>query len=176
MLRVARQTDSLALHADAENHRTDIYTAVGVLVGLLLVRITGRSLFDPILAIGVSLMIVRAAWTLVRGALAPLMDTRLPREDVDLVRRVLDSEPGVLGYHRLRTRKSGSVRHVDAHVQMDDDLTLREAHDLTEMVEDRIRNSLPNTEVTLHTEPYRAEQQHQHEDHGGPPPEAGPPD
>ena len=173
MFRVARQTDSLALHADAENHRADIYTAAGVLAGLVLVRITRRSLFDPILAIGVSMLIVRAAWRLIWGALGPLMDTKLPRSDVDRVRKVLDSEPGVLGYHRLRTRKSGSVRHVDAHVQMDDDMTLREAHDLTERVEDRIRQELPNTEVTLHTEPYRAELRHQHENHGGPPPGNG---
>ncbi|MBV9471265.1 MAG: cation transporter [Abitibacteriaceae bacterium] len=165
MLRVAGQTQSQALAADAENHRVDIYTAAGVLLGLLLVRLTGYSFFDPLLAIAVALLIMNTTWRLMHEALATLMDTHLPAEDVEMVRQVLHDDPSVLGYHKLRTRIAGSVRHVDAHVLMDDELSLAQAHDLTEQVEDRIREALPNTEVTLHTEPYHAEQRHQSEDH-----------
>jgi cation diffusion facilitator family transporter len=171
LLRVARRTDSLALQADAENHRADITTSLGVLVGLALVRITGRGFFDPALAIVVSLMILRTAWRLTWGALPPLMDTQLSPEDVNVVRHVLEAEPGVRGYHKLRTRQSGAVRHVDAHVLLEDDLPLREAHELTEKVEDRIREELPNAEVILHIEPYHAEQQHQAQEHGTSDPE-----
>ncbi len=166
MFRVARQTGSQALHADAENHRADIYAASGVFVGLLLVRLTGLGIFDPILAIFVSFLILRTAWILAREALAPLMDSQLSPEDVDIVRHALDSDSSVLGYHKLRTRQSGSARFVDAHVLMDDDLTLWEAHELTEGVEERVRALLPNTEVTFHTEPFHAEQRHQQEEHG----------
>jgi cation diffusion facilitator family transporter len=166
LLRVARRTDSLALQADAENHRADITTSLGVLLGLGLVRLTGRGFFDPALAIAVSLMILRTAWRLTWGALPPLMDTQLSPEDVNVVRQVLEAEPGVRGYHKLRTRKSGAVRHVDAHVMLEDDLPLLEAHELTEKVEDRIREELPNAEVILHIEPYHAERQHQAEEHG----------
>lgn len=162
---VAEATQSQALTADAENHRVDIYTAVGVLTGLLLVRITGRGFFDPLLAIAVAFLIIGATWRLMREAIFTLMDTHLPEADVETVRQVLQNEPSVLGYHKLRTRIAGAIRHVDAHVLMDDELTLVQAHDLTEQVEDHIRAALPNTVVTLHTEPYHAEQRHQTEDH-----------
>lgn len=169
MLAVARRSGSQALRADAENHRADIYAASGVFLGLVLVRLTGRGFFDPLLAILVALLIFRAAWSLADGALAPLMDSQLPAVDVEKVRRVLEEDPSVLAYHKLRTRQSGAERFVDAHILMDDDLTLAEAHELTEDVEEKVRAALPNTEVTLHTEPYRAERQHQHEHHDGPP-------
>ena len=87
-----------------------------------------------------------------------------------MVRNVLEREPGVLSYHKLRTRKSGSERHIDAHIQLEDEISLLEAHDLTERLEDAIRAELPNAEITLHTEPYRAEQRHQFEEQGGPAP------
>ena len=125
--------------------------------------------FDPLMAILVSLFILRTAWHLVRGALSPLMDGQLPGEEVDRVRRVLEDDGHILAYHKLRTRQAGAARFVDAHILMDDDMTLAEAHHLTEEVERKVREALPNTEVTLHTEPYRAERQHQHEQHEGPP-------
>lgn len=169
MLTVARRTGSPALRADAENHRTDIYAALGVLGGLVLVHVTGLGVFDPALAILVALLILRAAWSLAASSLAPLMDSQLPAADIELVRRVLEEDPSVLAYHKLRSRHSGKERFVDAHVLMDDDLTLAEAHSLTEDVEEKVRAALPNTEVTLHTEPYHAEREHQHERHAGPP-------
>lgn len=171
LFRVARETDSLALEADAEHLRTDVYTSVGVVAGLAAVRITGLSILDPIVAIGVALLILHAAWRLTRAAFGGLVDVILPEDEVAAVREVLDDEPAVLGYHKLRTRKSGSARHVDLHVQMCDHLTLVAAHDLTERIEDRIRERLPNAVVTIHTEPFHAELVHQYEDHGGPPPD-----
>jgi cation diffusion facilitator family transporter len=171
LFRVARQTESPALKADAEHFRTNLYQSLGVLLGLVMVRWTGIRLIDPITALVVAALVIRAAWQLFYDSLALLMDTRLPEHELQVVRRVLESEPEVLGYHKLRSRKSGSSRHIDAHVQMDDTLSLLHAHELTERLEDRIRAELPNVEVTLHTEPYHAEQHHQFEYHGGPQPE-----
>jgi cation diffusion facilitator family transporter len=171
LFRVASKTDSHALAADAEHLRADVVTSAGVLVGLVLVRITGIAWLDPAVAIAVAALILYASWRLTRAALNPLMDTRLPEEDVGAIRSILVEEPRVLGFHKLRTRKSGSARYVDAHVMLDDDLSLVDAHDLTEELEDRMRDRLPNSEITLHMEPYRREQQHQFERHGGPPPE-----
>jgi cation diffusion facilitator family transporter len=107
---------AFALAADTANHRIDVYTAVGVLTGLLLVRLTGHTFFDPLLAILVALLIVSSTWRLINSALATLMDTHLPAADIATVRDVLHNDPSVLGYHKLRTRIAGSVRHVDAHV------------------------------------------------------------
>jgi cation diffusion facilitator family transporter len=170
LFNVARKTDSLALSSDAEHLRADVFTSAGVIIGLVLVRFTGLWWIDPAVALAVALMILHASWRLTRGALNPLLDTQLPPDELETVRAVLEADPAVLAYHKLRARKSGSFRLVDAHVLMDDNLTLLQAHDLTEALEDRIREKLPNTEVTLHTEPYHAESHHQYEHHGGPPP------
>jgi cation diffusion facilitator family transporter len=169
--RTAERTESPSLHAAAQDHRADIYTAIGVLIGLVLVHLTGNSLFDPILALGVALVIFRGAWHVVRDAMRNLVDRRLPEEDVQTVHRVFDSDPNVLGYHKVRTRMAGSTRHVDAHVMMDDDLTLLRSHQLTEALEMRVREALPHSVVTLHTEPFHAECEHQQAEHGGPPPD-----
>jgi cation diffusion facilitator family transporter len=170
LFRVAHRTESLALEADAEHLRTDVYTSLGVLAGLALTWRTGWHFIDPLVAIAVALLILHTAWQLTLRSIEPLMDAHLPQEEVASIRQILESEPEVLGYHKLRTRKSGSHRHIDAHILLDDDLTLLEAHELTEKIEDRIRDAIPNVEIMLHTEPYRAEQRHQHEQHGGPPP------
>lgn len=165
LFRVARATDSLALEADAEHLRTDVYTSMGVLGGLILVKTTGLAIMDPIVAMLVALMILHAAYRLSAEALGPLVDAQLPPGDIEALLAEIRSEPRVLGYHKLRTRKSGSSRYVDAHVQMDDDMSLLAAHQLTEELEDRIRARLPGTEVTLHTEPFRDEERHQLEQH-----------
>lgn len=164
--RVAEQTDSQALRADAQDHRNDIYTAIGVLIGLILVRVTGRAFFDSVLALLVALVIVHGAWEVAREAFGTLVDRQLPQAEINVVRRVFDGDKNVLAYHKLRTRKAGSVRHVDAHVLMDDNLTLLEAHELTEQLEQRVREALSHSVVTLHTEPFQAEERHQQEEHG----------
>lgn len=169
--RAAEQTESPSLHAAAQDHRADIYTGVGVLIGLILVRLTGNSIFDPLLALGVAFVIFRGAWHVVRDAMRNLVDRRLPEQDVQTVQRVFDSDPNVLGYHKVRTRMAGSTRHVDAHVMMDDDLTLLHSHQLTEALENKVREALPHSVVTLHTEPFHAECEHQQAEHGGPPPD-----
>lgn len=171
LFRVAKRADSLALRADGEHLRTDVYTSLGVFAGLALVQITHLAILDAVAAISVACLIIVAAWRLTRAALDPLLDTRLPAADVAVIKGILDRDPRVMGYHKLRTRKSGAARHVDAHILVEDGMSLVEAHDLTEQLEDEMRRSLPNAEVTLHTEPYQAELRHQYEKHGGPLPD-----
>jgi len=166
--RVARETDSHALEADAQHLRIDVWTSAGVFVGLALTRLTGHSWFDPITALLVALLIFGTAYQLTRNALHLLMDVRLPAEEEAAIQEILETEPRVLGYHKLRTRKSGSHRHVDVHVQVADESTLIQAHALTEELEDRIRETLPATSINIHIEPYHAEMRHQEEAHGIP--------
>lgn len=164
--RVGKETDSQALLADAEHLNVDVLTAAGVFVGLGLAQVTGKGWLDPAAALGVALLIFRAAWDLSVEAMQPLMDARLPLEEEQQVRGVLNVDPRVLGYHKLRTRKSGSQRHVDVHVQLEDDITLLEAHQVSEDLEDEIRKLLPMLLINIHIEPYLAEMQHQLEVHG----------
>ena len=166
LMNVARQTDSLALEADARHLRTDIITSLGVAVGLLLARLTGRARLDAITAIVVAFLILHTGYKLAWDAMHPLLDARLPVEEEAAIQEALETHPGVLSYHKLRTRKSGSQRHADVHVQIDDNCTLVEAHALTEELEDRIRGALAGVNINIHIEPYHAELRHQQEAHG----------
>jgi len=130
------------------------------------VATTGRVWLDPLVAMCVAVLMIGASLRLIREALGPLLDAQLPDSEVDAVRCVLRQDPRVLGFHKLRTRKAGSHRHVDAHVQVEDGLSLLEAHAVTEELEDQIRRTLPNAHITLHTEPFQAELRHQQEAHG----------
>jgi cation diffusion facilitator family transporter len=164
--RAARETDSLALDADADHLKTDVVTSAGVFVGLALARLTGYGWFDPVTGLGVALLIIHTAYRLARRSMRPLLDARLPMEEEQRIRNILNTDTRVLGYHKLRTRKAGSQRHADVHVLIDDDSTLVEAHDLSEELEDRVRTTLPDIHINIHIEPYHAEMRHQQEQHG----------
>ena len=164
--RVADETDSLALRADAEHLRTDVLTSLGVVIGLALTRTTGRAWFDPLTALLVAALIFHAAYRLFRDSMGLLLDARLPHEEEAAIQDILEADARVLGYHKLRTRKSGAQRHADVHVQIDDNCTLVEAHDIAEEIEDAIRSHLPAIYINIHIEPYHAEIEHQREKHG----------
>jgi cation diffusion facilitator family transporter len=161
LLRAGKDTDSPALAADGHHLRTDIWTSLGVLIGLALVKITGQSWWDSLAALIVSAMILRVGFQLAREALGTLSDATLPAAEEKTLANVLWSHPAVLGFHKLRTRKSGSHRHIDVHVQIADTFTFIEAHRLTEELEDRLRAALPNLHPIIHMEPYDEEQAHQ---------------
>ncbi|HLJ57480.1 MAG TPA: cation diffusion facilitator family transporter [Chthonomonadaceae bacterium] len=164
--RVAAETDSLALQADAEHIGADVRTSVGVFIGLALVRVTHLTWLDPAAGICVALLVLFTAYTVARHAMQPLLDARLPPEEELRIKNILDNDARVLGYHKLRTRKSGSQRHADVHVLLNDDSTLLEAHALAEELEDEIRITLPDIQINIHIEPYHAEMRHQREAHG----------
>jgi cation diffusion facilitator family transporter len=164
LFRVARATESVALEADAHHLGIDIWTSLGVVAGLALVWITGRHLFDPLVALSVAFFILRTGWHILRRAFSPLLDEQLPEEEVRAVEAIMANHADILGWHKLRTRKSGSQRHIDVHIQVDDDMSLKDAHRLTEDLEDAMRAALPNLSVMIHTEPYEEEKRH-HEEH-----------
>ena len=157
---VARKTDSLALRADAKHLMVDVYTSVGVAVGLLLVWLTGNPRLDPIAALVVAGFVLRTAYSIAREAADPLIDGKLPDEEIAEVEAILRDDVTVLSWHKLRTRKSGSQRHIDVHIQVDDGLSLRAAHRVTEDLEDKMREALPNVQVMIHTEPFEEEMRH----------------
>lgn len=163
LFRVAHATDSLALEADAHHLQIDVWTSVGVVAGLALVAFTGNPLFDPAVALMVALFILKTGWDILRRAFAPLVDERLPEEEIRQVEELMVNNPNILGWHKLRSRKSGSHRHIDVHIQVDDDMSLRDAHQLTEDLEDDIRATLPNVHVVIHTEPFEEEKRHHQE-------------
>jgi cation diffusion facilitator family transporter len=163
LFRVARETDSLALEADAHHLNIDVWTSAGVVFGLVLVALTGNPVFDPLVALVVAFFILKTGWDVLTSAFAPLLDARLPEAEIAAVERIMEANPAILSWHKLRTRKAGSHRHIDVHIQVDDDMSLRDAHRLTEDLEDEIRACLPNVHVVIHTEPYEEEIEHHRE-------------
>lgn len=154
VLSAARRTGSVALRADSRHLLTNIAQAGSILIALALVWLTGRSVFDPLVALGLGTYLAWSGYTVLRTALPEVMDVALPSEEVRAVERVLASHRGpVRGYHRLRTRKSGRQRYVDMHMLVDPAMPVSEAHDLCERVEHAIRAELPSAVVTIHVEP-----------------------
>lgn len=164
--RVARETHSQALEAEATHLRSDMLSCAGVLIGLILVGLTRQPRLDPIIAVIMTGVVVVSAVRLLRDTLRPLLDESLPPEEEARVRAVLDADERVKGYHRLRTRQAGAHRMVDVHLLLDDGLTFPAAHALAEEVEGKIRAVLPNVDIIVHAEPFEEEMRHQRERHG----------
>jgi len=165
LLRVGLETDSPALAADGHHLQTDVVTSLGVLLGLTLVHVTGKLWWDSAAALGVSFLILRVGFGLAAEAVLTLSDAALPPDEERALTAILTAHPEVRGFHKLRTRKSGSHRHVDVHVQIADTHTFVEAHRLTEDLEDRLRLALPNLHPIIHIEPYEDEALHQRQQH-----------
>jgi len=154
LMRVAKQTDSVALEADAMHLRTDVYTSAGVFIGLLLIKITGWAILDPIIALGVALMIIKASFDLTKQAFAPLVDVSLPDEEREIIAKVLlHHADEFVEFHKLRTRKSGAERHIDLHLVVARYSPVAEVHELCDVIEEEISEKLHQTHVLIHAEP-----------------------
>lgn len=154
LMKVAKQTDSIALEADSLHLRTDVYTSLGVFCGLLLIKITGWLILDPIVAIGVALLIIKASFALTREAFAPLVDVSLPEQELEIINEVLKlHEDEFVEFHKLRTRRAGSERHVDLHLVVAKYTPVVEVHDLCDRIEAEINQKLQGTHILIHVEP-----------------------
>jgi cation diffusion facilitator family transporter len=154
LLKVARATDSIALKADATHLTTDILTMAGVFIGLIIVRLTGLVILDPIIAILVAVLIVKAAIDIIREALGGLMDVSLPEaEQAAIESCIMQHNDRIVEFHRLRTRKAGSHRQIDLHLVIPRTASVDEAHSLCDHLETDIEEILHNTEVNIHIEP-----------------------
>lgn len=152
--RVATRTESMALEANARHLLTDVYTSLGVVLAVGLVALTGWRILDPLLACAVALNIIYEGWQVLTASVSDLLDTRLPEADEAVILKVLDAHAWVLGYHRLRSRRSGRTRFAEVDVFVDPKLTVNEAHRLVAKLEDDIIRKLPGLVTTIHIEPY----------------------
>jgi len=153
--RRARETESPALEGDAAHLRTDAATSIAVLVGLVLVEVTGAAWLDPVVALAVAAVIVVAGVRLLTRSSRVLVDETLPAEELDAIRATVHAfgPRGVAGFHELRARRGGARRHVDLHVQFRAGTSLEDAHDTAEDLEDAIADRLNGADVLIHLEP-----------------------
>ncbi|MFH1993318.1 MAG: cation diffusion facilitator family transporter [Pseudomonadota bacterium] len=161
LFRVAKETDSVALEADAWHLRTDVYTSAGVMASLALIW-AGERVFpgrhfhwlDPVAAIAVALLIIKAAYDLTVKSGRDLLDSRLPgQEEKWIIAMIKEHRSTIHGFHDLRTRKAGSFRFVEFHIKVDPVMTVQDSHRITDEIAARIKKQFRHVSVTIHTEP-----------------------
>ncbi len=160
LIRKAHVEDSRAIEAEGYNLRTDVWAESGVAAGLVLAWATGWTVLDPLIALFIGALILWTAMRLISGSTRVLLDESLPSWELELIERVIEGEverePNIRGFHKLRARKSGPQRHIDFHLQLKAQTTLGEAHKISDSLEERIRHSLPNSDVLIHLEDDRS--------------------
>lgn len=154
ILKISKESKSIALEADAMHLLTDVLTSLGVFVGLILLKITGLKIFDSIAAIIVALLIIRTSIDLIKKSMKDLVDSSLCSEDINKILNIIEKYPEVKSYHRLRTRKSGNTREIDIHLLLDSNQSLVEAHEVCNCIESDIKIIFPNSYTLIHVEPY----------------------
>jgi cation diffusion facilitator family transporter len=154
LLRAGRRLDSAGLLANGRHVRTDVWTSGGVVLGVALVALTGWERLDPVIAAVVALNIVREGVLVLTTNLSRLMDERLPAREEQVILDALERHPQVLGYHRLRTRRSGRARFAEVDLFVDPALSVRDAHAVAVAIEGEISGKLAELIATLHVEPY----------------------
>jgi cation diffusion facilitator family transporter len=154
--RSSQTTGSTALHANAADLRTDAIVSLGVLVSLVVVKLTGAYWIDPAVGLLVAAAITRTGVRILVDASRRLVDEVLPPDELAALQQVVDSFVGrdeVVGYHDLRTRHVGSRHQVDLHLQFSAGTSLERAHYVSHQLQDAIVERLPNTTVLVHLEP-----------------------
>ena len=158
LVKVSRDTDSPALRAEAGHLFADVLSSCAVLVGLILVRLTGLNILDPIVALLVALLILKVGYDVLRRSFGELIDVRLPRaEEDEIISCIIEHGGQIVGFHKLRTRKAGSQRFIDLHLVMPKNASVEEAHRMCDHLEQDIENRLHYTSVTIHVEPCSTE-------------------
>ncbi|MCG7633615.1 cation diffusion facilitator family transporter [Gordonia McavH-238-E] len=154
LIRAGRRHRSLTLEADGKHLMTDVWTTIGVVVGVFLVAATGWLPLDPLIAIAVAVNILVVGGRLVWRSGAGLMDAALPDDERATIDRVLAAHRADrIDFHDIRTREAGHERFVQMHMLVPGDWSVQRAHDLAERVEDELRSAVDGLNVTMHVEP-----------------------
>ncbi|MFW0786800.1 cation diffusion facilitator family transporter [Gordonia sp. CPCC 206044] len=154
LVRAGRRHRSMTLEADGKHLLTDVWTTVGVVVGVFLVALTGWLPLDSLVAIAVAINILVVGGRLVWRSGAGLMDSALPDTDREAIDTVLDRYRGDgVDFHDVRTRGSGHERFLQMHMLVPGDWSVQRAHDLVERVEGELHSELDHLAVSTHIEP-----------------------
>ena len=154
LLKAGKRLRSITLRADAHHLLTDVWTSGGVILGIFLVQVTGWLVLDPVIALLVAVNIVWTGFKLLKETFFGLLDTTLPHEEMEIIGRILDdyADQGIQ-FHAIRTRMAGTRRFISFHVLVPGAWTVREGHDLCEIVELKIIQALPGSTIFTHLEP-----------------------
>lgn len=154
LYKVAREEESVALEADALHLKVDVYTSLGVGAGLLLIYITKINFLDPVVAILIAIFILKESYDMLKRAFSPLVDSRISDAEIQIIESsIAQLDRNKVDFHDLRTRRSGNIKHIDFHLDLPENMTVAEAHDICDRIENEIEEKLRNTKILIHVEP-----------------------
>ncbi len=150
---VAKKSDSVSLRADAEHLQTDIFSSLGVLIGLILIKITGLAILDPIIAIVVALIILKTGFSISKETMNNLLDGSLPAGDIEEIENILRRNTVIKGYKNIKGRKSGQYKEIELTLLFNPDMKILCCHNVCDQIENDIKNKLGNVSINIHSEP-----------------------
>ncbi len=154
LVQVGRRVRSPALLADGRHLFTDVFSSIGVLVGLVLAKLTGWAFLDPALAVLVGLGILWTGWELTRGSLSGLMDEAVePSVLAQIKKTITETGIGAIEAHDLRTRRAGRATFIDFHLVVPGTMSVSDAHDICDRIERALRDTTPELMISIHVEP-----------------------
>jgi ferrous-iron efflux pump FieF len=155
---VVRRTGSIAISADELHYRSDVILNGSVIAALVLAGLFGLRILDPLFGAAIGIWIVYSAVCLARLSLTQLMDRELPDDEREKIRAIAQGHPQVAAAHDLRTRVAGPTAFIQIHIEMDGDMSLIRAHEISDEVEARLRAAYPHAEIIIHQDPEGVEE------------------
>lgn len=153
LYKVAKKEDSIALEADALHLKADVYTSLGVGVGLFFIWLTKSYYLDPVVAILVAMFILKEAIELLISAFNPLLDVTLSNNEIKIIKDSINKfSSAYCNYHNFKTRKSGRVRYIELHLVFPENMRIKDAHNVCDDIENDIKKSLDHSEIMIHSE------------------------
>ena len=152
----ARNIGSTSMEANAWHHRSDAFSSLATLAGISGAMFLGPEwrFLDPLASIIVSVLIIWMAYNLAKTSVNELLEASLPKEESDRIRIIIETTPGVKDYHHFRSRSNGNTKIIDFHIKLNQDISLKSAHDIATNIENRIKGEFNPTVVNIHMEPY----------------------
>ena len=155
LFKVAKETNSISLYADGEHLRTDVYSSLSVMLGLILIRVTGYTILDPIIAIIVAAIIFKAGYSISKKAASNLLDHSLPEGNINNIKQIIKncSRNVTLKRNGIKARQVGPTKDIDLILQFPENTTICECHKVCDEIEKQIRLIYPNCSISIHAEP-----------------------
>ncbi|BCD68253.1 cation diffusion facilitator family transporter [Nitratiruptor sp. YY09-18] len=153
---VAKKTNNMVVKSDALHYKTDLFSNAAVLLSLAVIYFTNWHWIDGVFGIAIAIYIIKEAYELIKEGTLMLLDVSLEDETVEKIKKVITSQPEVTNYHYLKTRRSGDTNFVDVHVVFTPEISLLDAHAVSDRIEDAIKKLDPNSKwhITIHLDPY----------------------
>lgn len=151
LMRTSRASGSIALEGDAKHLLSDVVSSGGVVLGLAIASLSGWMILDPLIAMIVAILLVKMAYDILKKTAQELMDCNCPEEE-KAIEDVLSTIDGYLEYHDLKTRRNGNTVYAEFHLCVNGNCTLAQAHNLTELIEEKLQEAIPQLSVMIHVE------------------------